>query len=124
MRAASTPPTGITTLAAVRRGLCPVCRRGRIFAGWWRMNERCPSCGTLFEREPGYFVGAMYISYAIAVPILSGLTAVLSYGLFPDWPLGLVLVPAVALFLPLVPAIYRTSRILWIHLDRRIDPGA
>ena len=118
------PPSGVTTPAAIRRGLCPVCRAGRIFAGWWRMNERCPSCGTRFEREPGYFVGAMYISYAIAVPILAGLTAILSYGLFPDWPLGLVLVPAVLAFLPLVPLIYRYSRILWIHLDRRFDPGA
>jgi hypothetical protein len=26
-----------------------------------RMHERCPACGLKFEREDGYFLGAMYI---------------------------------------------------------------
>jgi hypothetical protein len=30
------------------------------------MNERCPYCGLKFEREQGYFLGAMYFSYCIA----------------------------------------------------------
>jgi len=31
------------------------------------MKARCGNCDYLFEREPGYFLGAMYISYALAV---------------------------------------------------------
>jgi len=29
---------------------------------------------------------------------------------------------AAALLLPFVPALFRTSRIAWMHLDRRLDP--
>ena len=114
--------TGTTAIQALRRGLCPVCRSGRIFAGSLRMHERCPSCQIKFEREPGYFVAAMYISYAMAVPILAALTAILSYGLFPDWPLHMILLPAIVAFLPSVPAIFRYSRIIWIHVDRHLNP--
>ena len=32
------------------------------------MFERCPVCGLKFEREQGYFLGAMYVSYALAIP--------------------------------------------------------
>ncbi len=114
--------TRTTAIQALRRGLCPVCRSGRIFAGSLKMNETCPSCGAKFEREPGYFVASMYISYAIAVPILAALTAILWYGLLPAWPLHLILLPAILAFLPLVPAVFRYSRIIWIHLDRRLNP--
>lgn len=31
------------------------------------MNDRCPHCGLKFEREPGYFYVAMFISYAMNV---------------------------------------------------------
>lgn len=85
------------------------------------MHERCPTCGLRFEREPGYFVGAMYISYALSVPIL----AVLVLGVWwwrPDWSWLPVLAVATVLYLPLVPWLFRTSRVLWIHLDRAVDP--
>ena len=34
------------------------------------MNERCPHCGLKFEREQGYFLGAMYFSYGIATVVI------------------------------------------------------
>ena len=37
------------------------------------MNDPCPVCGLVFEREPGYFLGAMYFSYALAVFIIAPL---------------------------------------------------
>jgi len=75
-----------------------------------------------FEREPGYFVGAMYISYAMAVPIVGGLAGGLSYFLLPGWPLHWVVLLAGVLFLPGVPFVFRASRVAWIHLDHRLDP--
>lgn len=87
------------------------------------MNETCPACGVKFEREPGYFVGAMYVSYAIAVPIIAALTAALWYGVVPSWPLQGVVLLAAVFFLPLVPLVFRYSRLIWMHLDRQIDPS-
>jgi hypothetical protein len=87
------------------------------------MNERCPACGLKFEREPGYFLGAMYVSYALGIPIIGGLTLGLWYFWLRDWDLQWALFPALLLFLPLVPLLFRTARVVWIHLDRTISPG-
>jgi uncharacterized protein (DUF983 family) len=41
---------------ALRRGLrkrCPHCGEGPIFSGWSHHIERCPSCGLVYERNPG-----------------------------------------------------------------------
>jgi len=86
------------------------------------MHPRCPVCNLDFEPEPGYFTGAMYISYALAVPIVAGLT-VLVYRFVPDLPPLRAVLLAGGLFVPVVPLVFRASRVLWIHLDRTIDPG-
>ena len=115
-------PTGRTVKwVAVWRGLCPRCLSGRIFAGPLTMNETCPSCHLRFERERGYFVGAMYVSYALAVPLIGAMMALLSYRLVPGWPLHWVVLVAGVLFVPLVPVVFRYSRIVWIHFDRYLD---
>ncbi|RYG21197.1 MAG: DUF983 domain-containing protein [Chitinophagaceae bacterium] len=52
---------------------CPRCRTGNVFTGGTyalkvqKMNEVCPHCGLKFEREPGYFYVAMFVSYALNV---------------------------------------------------------
>jgi uncharacterized protein (DUF983 family) len=109
-------------LGAVLGGRCPACREGRVFAGRLRMHERCPACSLVFEREPGYFVGAMYVSYALAVPTYLLLVAAVHL-VAPRLPLLGLLAVAAALFLPAVPFLFRTSRVLWLHLDWLVDPG-
>lgn len=107
---------------ALWRGLCSECGVGKIFAGRWKMNDRCPHCGTKFERGPGYFTGAMYFSYAMGIPIIAAIMLLCKYWLLPTWPLYWILVVAWLAFLPLTPLIWRTSRILFIHFDRYFDP--
>ncbi len=99
---------------------CPRCRRGALFTGILAMPERCPVCGLYCEREHGYFVGAMAISYALAIAAV----AILFFGLLAltRWPLEWVLVVASVAFLPLAPLCLRYARAIWISLDRRIDP--
>ena len=99
---------------------CPRCRSGPLFTGILEMAERCPVCGMVYEREHGYFVGAMAISYGLAIAAVGALFfAVLA---LTRWPLEWVLVVAGAAFLPLAPLCLRYARALWIYLDRRIDP--
>jgi hypothetical protein len=86
------------------------------------MAPRCPACGLAFEREPGYFVGAIYINYAVTVGIaLAGyflLDATSALG-----PRGLLLYGVVvAVGVPL--AFYRHSKALWLGLDHLVDPDA
>src|SRR4029077_12677540 len=110
---------------AILRQMCPRCRAARIFrksiiTGFPGMRERCPNCGLKFEREQGYFLGAMYISYGLA------LITIVAFGLLlwalTPWSLQKITVGAILLFLPLAPALTLFSRVLWIYLDRAIDP--
>jgi hypothetical protein len=84
------------------------------------MHERCPVCGLKFEREEGYFLGAMYISYGLALIIISVFTVLLWF----VTRLSIVkdVLWSVALFLPLAPAVTLFARMLWIYLDQAIDP--
>ena len=111
---------GTSRLAAILGGRCPRCRRGRVFRGTFVMHDRCPVCGLNFLREPGYFTGAMYASYVLAVPLLGVLT--LFFWLALRWELEWAFGAACLLFLLFVPAIFRYSRVIWMHFDRLIDP--
>jgi hypothetical protein len=84
------------------------------------MYPRCPNCGLKFEREPGYFLGAMYISYGLALMTIVAF-ALLLWASTP-WSLQKITVWAILLFLPLAPMLTLFSRVLWIYLDRTIDP--
>jgi len=81
------------------------------------MNACCPVCGMTFQREEGYFLGAMYISYAISVCFL-GLGTLAGALLLPEWNLSLVCLLATVIYLPFVPMVFRYSRVIWIHFDR------
>jgi len=84
------------------------------------MHERCPVCALKFEREPGYFLGAMYISYGVALLTIVVLALALWLGM--RWSLQKSTLWAILLFLPLAPPITLLSRVLWIYLDQAIDP--
>ena len=86
------------------------------------MHAVCPVCGLRFEREPGYFTGAMYVSYALAVPVMAVCAAAVHL-IAPQWSFEATVGAAALLFLLFVPVIFRYSRILWIHLDQTIDPS-
>lgn len=83
------------------------------------MHARCPICGLRFEREEGYFTGAMYASYFIGVfltlPIwLSMLVA--NYSLIP------ILIVANGSVILLTPIAFHYSRVFWMHIDCYFNP--
>lgn len=121
----SLPRSQPSALSSILRQLCPRCRSGRIFRstiywGFPRMNDRCPACGLHFNREPGYFLGAMYISYALALALVFAFGAIL--WILTSWRLDKVAIWTVLFFLPFAPMLTFLSRVLWIYLDQTIDP--
>jgi uncharacterized protein (DUF983 family) len=106
----------------VLRRRCPRCGRGPIFGSAWSMNEYCDRCGLEFGRgEPGYFTGAMYFSYALAIPLIALLTLI-EYLILPRWSLLRLVLLATAICIPLIPWIWQYSRAIWIHFDQFFDP--
>lgn len=105
-------------LGAVLRRLCPRCREGRVFAALLRMHEACPACGLAFHREPGYFLGAMYFSYALGV---AAVTPLVLAGLAAGWALPVIGWSSAALLAALSPWLFQYSRVLWLWFDQRFD---
>jgi uncharacterized protein (DUF983 family) len=111
------PPTAAQKWWALLGQRCPRCCRGRIYAHGMKMNERCPTCNLLFEREPGYFLGALYVSYGMASFILIALLLI-GHWLFPDIDLGWMVLICGVVFVPFVPTVTRYARVIWIFFDR------
>lgn len=107
---------------AVLRQRCPRCLEGRVFRGILTMNDACPACGLVFEREPGYFVGAMYVSYGMAIPLYL-MAVVLVRFLFQGLSDLAVLAAGVPVICLGSPILFRYSRLIWMHVDRTLDPG-
>jgi hypothetical protein len=84
------------------------------------MHPACPVCDLRYEREPGYFLGAMYISYGLAVPLM--VLFFLIFWRLTDWTFSALMVASLAALLPFAPGLTLLSRVLWIYLDQRIDP--
>lgn len=100
---------------------CPNCHNGNVYEKGTSllkmpvMKERCDCCNYHFDREPGYFLGAMYISYGLAV--FQGLLAFLTcYFLFPGLPTIFQPISIVLVILLFARKNYKLSRIIYIHL--------
>lgn len=110
----------LTTAEAILKTKCPRCHRGDVYkhpvysTRFHETNRICSHCGLMFEREPGFFFGAMYISYAFTIAILLGTSFVLYFGFSnaPSW-VYLVSVPLVCILL--LPLTFRYSRILYLY---------
>lgn len=116
----------IPQLYALVNSKCPRCRRGDVFANSMyglraqKMHNNCPHCNLKFEREPGYFYVAMFVSYGfnVAQMILAGLITYLVTGNTENpWLYMAVIFPAVFI---LAPFNYRYSRLILLYY---LTPG-
>jgi uncharacterized protein (DUF983 family) len=94
---------------------CPRCGATPLFRGWFRMAQACALCGLYFERAQGYFVGAIYVNYAVTV-VLAIVGFFLLWGVlgFSTGAQLAILVPFVIVF-PLW--FFRYSRSFWLALE-------
>ena len=104
-------------MGAIFRQRCPRCLKGKVFGGFIKMNENCPECGYHFEREQGYFLGAMYASYFLSVPAVGLLTWAINEWLVPSWTLEQAIFLAAPPFILVSPLLFRYSRVVWMHMD-------
>jgi hypothetical protein len=63
----------------------------------------------------------MIVSYMLGVPLVALLTILVL--LVTGWRFDVALLVAALYFLPFVPALFRYSRVLWMHFDRLVDPS-
>jgi uncharacterized protein (DUF983 family) len=106
-------------LKGILGNLCPGCKAGRVFRGFYSMNKTCPSCGLRFEREPGYFLGAMVFGYVLgaASTIPTIVIAVFVYRA----PIPAAIGIACGQVIVLNPFLFKYCRLAWLWMDRHIS---
>lgn len=101
---------------------CPNCHKGKVFKnqnlltfGFPEMNEQCSHCDNKFNKEPGYFFGAMYMNYMLNVA--EGLIVYFLARPFFTETFDLRMFPIIAGTLLLLTFFnIRLSRMLWIYI--------
>jgi hypothetical protein len=107
---------------------CPCCQQGDLFINknpynikmLDKMNPKCPVCGTDFERETGFYYGAMMISHATTTMIAVIVHLVVYH--FYGWEILPNLISITTIILVLFPVIFRSSRAIWINFFVKYDP--
>lgn len=117
----------ISSIKSIVTLKCPKCRQGDLFVkpGLFRykdmllMPEKCPHCGQVYEIEPGFWIGALWVSYPIVIVIETPFlfAALLTTNYSPWLFFGLMLVAFVIFF----PLMLRLGRSIWIHISVRYD---
>lgn len=96
---------------------CPRCGSGHLFRRYFTLKEDCPRCGLHFEREDGYFVGALAVNIAIVMALFTFTFVGILIATVPEVPVAsslLILVP-IMLLGPIV--FYPFSKTLWMAID-------
>jgi len=108
-------------LSAVLSGKCPRCRKGDVFthgpfklAKFNSTHQNCPNSDLHYEVEPGFFFGAMYVSYAFSVAIFL-VTVFLLYNLGGDPEVWVYIVTISIVSLLTYPFNFRISRLLFLY---------
>lgn len=119
-----------TKLYSILRRKCPQCHEGEFFVSHpynlkriGDTHETCKSCNLKYEREPGFYYGAMFVSYALGVIVFVGLWALMHFA-FPEvhvgWQITIILV-SISL---LGPYLYALSKIIWINMFVKYDKNS
>ncbi|MBT3524579.1 DUF983 domain-containing protein [Flavobacteriaceae bacterium] len=103
---------------------CPRCNKGKfwksnnpyynLFLNGGENHSHCLNCDLKFEIEPGFFYGAMYISYGLGIGIGS-LILIISLAVFQMKNILLLSLIIGISILILAPVNYFLSRLIWLN---------
>lgn len=100
---------------------CPKCEKGKVFYKKGnpllftmpRMNEKCPVCNHKFEKEPGYFFGSMFVSYAVTVGEMIVFFLIVQFFVKS---VGIIILLIAIMAILLSTFNFRLSRMIWIYM--------
>lgn len=112
----------LTYLARASIKHCPRCGSGGLFAGWLAMAATCPRCGITFERDPGYWLGAMIINTAVTIGVFLAVFSGAAFATWPDVPWSSILIATMILNVVVPVTFYPWSKTLFVALDLSVRP--
>ncbi|MHC2991216.1 hypothetical protein OB13_06280 [Pontibacter sp. HJ8] len=106
---------------------CPRCREGNMFpkgtlytTRFADMHRNCPCCGQAYEPEPGYYYGAMYVSFGFNVAIFL-VSLFILYQFVSEVTMAMMMGIVGVVVIGFLPIIFRLSRVLWINIFIRYE---
>ena len=119
---------GLASILSLR---CPKCRTGQLFqsgkisrpGSLFTMHPACPHCKQSFEPEPGFYYGAMFVSYGINTALFLVFWVALLL-IYPDYTLSLLLGILTAVVILSLPLSFRWSRSILLGLFVGFYPKA
>jgi hypothetical protein len=116
-----------TATYSVIHNKCPRCHKGDVFVkknpynlkNMFHMHKKCAHCELMYEKEPGFFYGAMYASYGLMVGWFVLWWFIQSIFLDLD-SLGFVIGFCTSIIV-MSPLSLRWSRLIWLNLFYAYD---
>ena len=113
---------------SILTGTCPKCQNESMYldknpfhlGSILKMHEQCSHCGLVYQIEPSFFYGAMYVSYGVNVAIGIA-TFIISYLIFHS-SIKTSFVAIIATLIVLFPIVLRLSRNIYINMFVSYDP--
>ncbi|MDB5120753.1 MAG: hypothetical protein JWN56_1971 [Sphingobacteriales bacterium] len=116
---------------ALLHAKCPRCRKGDMFkkSSYFSfkgqvMYENCPYCNLRYEKEPGYWYVAMFVSYALNVGemlTVSIITYFVTHNLENPWLYLGVIFPTIFIFAPFNYRYSRVALLYWLTPGLKYD---
>ncbi len=107
---------------------CPRCRKAKLFKTPslsfrqpFEMKDRCEVCGQDFHIEPGFYYGAMFISYIFMAWFSLGFAGFFHWVL--KWDLLASFTALIVFIAIFFVYIFRVARSAWIGINVRYNPS-
>lgn len=85
--------------------------------GLFSIRKRCAECNYNFHPEPGFYLGAMMVSFlATAIMMVPTIIALKLADVSP----GMLAIAPIGIFFVVGPFLIYYSRILWLHMEYSI----
>lgn len=107
---------------------CPRCHEGNVFENknpfkkMTAVHSNCSHCGLRYEKEPGFFFGAMYVTYMFNIAFF--VTCIVAYFVLLDQYISglFLMIFYVVMTVILTPIYYRLSRMIWLNFFQSYEP--
>ena len=111
-----------TKLYSILNLKCPHCQKGNLFVNrnpynfkkFDKMPDKCPVCKEDFNREVGFYWGAMMVSHATTTAIAVIVHLIIFQ--YCGWEIAPNIIAIITIILLLFPIIFRNSRAIWINI--------
>ena len=98
---------------------CPACGQASIVKRLFKIKQQCPSCGVLFNREEGFFVGPILINVVTTEAVILAAYSISLPFVNTNYQHVLTLLFIIAIVFPV--SYYHHTWSIWLSFDHLVE---